>query len=57
MALVVSWLLPFHLVLAIAAGAALYLPVYLAVGGLGPGGATALRRWLRERRAQGGGTS
>jgi O-antigen/teichoic acid export membrane protein len=57
MALAARVLLPCHVALAIAVGAALYLPTFVAVGGLGPGGAVALRRWLRERRERGEGAS
>jgi len=41
------WLLSMHVVLAIAGGALVYLPIYVAIGGLGPGGRSALLRRLR----------
>jgi O-antigen/teichoic acid export membrane protein len=44
---VARWLLPTHVVLAIAGGALVYLPIYVVSGGLGPGGRSALLRRLR----------
>jgi len=49
MFLVARWLAPVHVLAAIAGGAAVYLPAYVAVGGLGPGGLPALAGWVRAR--------